>query len=86
VTDPWNLSAIATLTVLVQTPAPIVASLINPSGQLLLTWTGGTGPYQVRQATNLDNPVWQNFGRAITGNSISLPSTNSAAFYRIVGQ
>ncbi|HZR16773.1 MAG TPA: putative Ig domain-containing protein [Verrucomicrobiae bacterium] len=86
VTDPWNLSATATLTVVVQTPAPIMASLTNPSGQLLLSWTGGTGPYQVQQATNLDNPVWQTFGASITGNSISLPPTNSAAFYRVVGQ
>ncbi len=85
VTDPGNLSSTATLIILVQAP-PIVASLAIQPGQLLLTWTGGISPYQVQQATNLDNAVWQNSGPPTTGNSMTLTATNDAAFYRIQGQ
>ena len=67
-------------------PPPIVATLALQPGQLLLTWTGGVGPYQVQMATNLDNPIWQDFGPPTSGNSLPLTPTNDAAFYRVVGQ
>jgi len=88
VTDPGTLSGTATLNVFVQQQAasPIVASLEPQTGLLLLNWTGGVGPYQVQQATNLDNPIWENFGAPISGNTLSLTPSNAAAFYRIVGQ
>lgn len=88
VTDPGALSDSATMNIVVQQAAsPIVASLTpQPDQSLLLTWTGGVSPYQVQQATNLDNPVWQNFGGPTSGNNLSLMPTNAAAFYRIVGQ
>lgn len=86
VTDRGNLSATATLYIVVQPPQPIVASLAVQPGQLLLTWTGGISPFQVQQAANLENPVWQNFGAPTGGNSLALTPTNGAAFYRILGQ
>jgi hypothetical protein len=86
VTDPGNLSNTATMNVLVQAPPPIVSSLSIQTNQLLLAWSGGIGPYQVQQATNLDNPSWQNLGAPISGNSLSLMPTNTAAFYRVRGQ
>jgi len=87
VTDPGTLSGTATLNVFVQQGAsPIVATLAPQPGQLLLTWTGGVSPYQVQQSTNLDNPIWENFGPPTSGTSLSLTPTNEAAFYRIVGQ
>jgi hypothetical protein len=36
--------------------------------------------------TNLLNPVWIPIGGATTGNSMQLPTTNSAGFYRVLGQ
>jgi hypothetical protein len=86
VTDPGNLSATSTITILVQSPIPIIASLSVQSGQLLLSWTGGFSPYQVQQATNLDNPVWQNLGNSVTGYTVSLLATNGPVFFRISGQ
>src|SRR5262252_119190 len=81
VTDPGNLSDTATMNILVLAPQPIVVGLAVQPGQSLLTWTGGIGPYQVQQATNLDSPVWQNFGAPTSDNSLSVMPTNSAAFY-----
>jgi Putative Ig domain/Galactose oxidase, central domain len=85
VTDPGNLSNTATMTIAVAAAAPITASLALQPGQLVLTWSGGISPYQVWQATNLDNPVWQIFGAPISGNSLLVTPTNPAAFYRILG-
>jgi len=88
VTDPGFLSNTATMRIFVQGTTPILATLASqpdPS-QLLLTWEGGVSPYQVQQATNLDNPVWENFGPTTSGNSLSLMPTNQAAFYRVLGQ
>lgn len=86
VTDPSSLSDTATMTVSVLAAAPIVATLTAQTNQLTLTWTGGIGPYQIQQATNLDNPLWQDAGSPIGGNSALLVPTNDAAFYRILGR
>jgi len=86
VTDPGNLSNTAIMTILVQAARPIVASLAVQPGQLLLSWSGGISPYQVQQATDLNNPAWQNFGGPTSSNSVSWAATNDAAFYRIIGQ
>jgi GH25 family lysozyme M1 (1,4-beta-N-acetylmuramidase) len=86
VTDPFTLYSTATMMIAVQTPPPIVATLAVQPGQLLLMWTGGSGPYQVQVATDLINPIWQNFGPPTFGSSLSLTPTNDTAFYRIQGQ
>jgi hypothetical protein len=86
VNDSQNLSATATMTVSVLAATPIVASLAVQTNQLLLTWTGGIGPYQVQQATTLDNPDWQNAGPSISGSTTFLTPTNMAAFYRVSGR
>jgi hypothetical protein len=86
VSDPGTLSNSATMNILVQPPPPIISSLTVQTNQLLLAWTGGIGPYQVQQATNLDNPVWENFGAPTSSNSLSVTPTNGTAFFRILGQ
>jgi Putative Ig domain/Galactose oxidase, central domain len=86
VIDSASLSNTATMYIAVQAAPPIAPSLVFQPGQsLMLTWTGGIGPYQVQQATNLANPDWQNFGAPISSNSILLVPANPAAFYKILG-
>jgi hypothetical protein len=86
VTDPGGLSDTATLNIVVSAVTPIISTLTLQTNQLWLTWSGGTGPYQVQQATNLTSPVWQNLGAPLSGNSLLLTPSNDAAFYRVVGQ
>ncbi len=88
VTDPASLFDTATMNISVTTapPVPIISTLTVQADQLLLSWTGGTGPYQVQQATNLNNLDWQNFGPPISGTNLLVAPTNDAAFYRILGQ
>jgi hypothetical protein len=86
VRDQSNLSDTATMNIIVTPATPIISTLITQTNQLFLAWTGGLGPYQVQQATNLASPDWQNLGAPISGNSIELTPTNAAAFYRILGQ
>ena len=86
VTDPGNLSNTATMNILVQGAPPIVTSLTVQTNQLLLSWSGGIGPYQVQQATDLGNLVWQNLGGLVSSNSVALSPTNDGAFFRVVGQ
>ena len=85
-TDPGNLSASANVTIVVEPGAPIVLNVEIQTNQLVLSWTGGISPYQVQQATNLSNPVWENFGGTLSGNSLQLTATNGSAFYRVMGQ
>jgi hypothetical protein len=86
VTDPGNLSNTATMDIFVQAPLPIIASLAIQPGQLLLSWAGGIGPYQVQQATDVGSPVWQKLGAPTSGNILVLTPTNAGAFYRVLGQ
>lgn len=85
-TDPSGLSGATTLNITVVAAPPILLSANWQVNSLGLTWSGGTPPYQVQWTTNLANPVWQNWGAALTGNSLTIPLTNDAAFYRIFGQ
>jgi hypothetical protein len=85
-TDPRGLSSSATMQITVVAAPPIDASVSAQGAQLLLSWTGGIPPYQVQTSTNLGDPSWQPFAGPISSNSLSLNPTNSAAFYRVVGQ
>jgi hypothetical protein len=64
----------------------IFSTITFQSRGLQLSWSGGIAPYQVQAATNLVNPDWQNIGGLVSSNSLSITPSNSATFYRIVGQ
>ena len=85
-TDPAGLSASATLNISVTAAPPIVAALAPQGTNLLLNWSGGIAPYQVQMATNLGNPAWQLVSPPTNVTSLIFPISNSAAFYRILGQ
>ena len=85
VTDQGGLASSATMYILV-TPPPIQSEISAQPGGLNLTWSGGLAPYQLQMTTNLANPIWQNVGNPISGTNILITPSNSAAFYRVVGQ
>ncbi len=84
-TDPGALSATAAMNLIV-TPAPIVASVSLADTNLVLSWTGGTAPFQVQTATNLSSPAWQNLLGPLNTNTVTLSTNAPAMFYRILGQ
>lgn len=50
-----------------------------------LTWSGGTGPFQVQKATRLTNPDWQNVGAPTSDTSYTEAIGASSAFFRVAG-
>jgi hypothetical protein len=84
--DPGGLSTTGTMSLSVIAAPAIVTSAALQGNQLMLGWTGGIAPYQVQMTTNLADPIWQNLGAPITGNSLLVSPTNGPAFYRIYGQ
>jgi thiol-disulfide isomerase/thioredoxin len=63
---------------------PVMASLSTQGANLLLSWTGGAGNFQVQVATNLAGAgCWQNCGAAGTNTSLVITPGNQAAFYRL---
>jgi predicted alpha-1,6-mannanase (GH76 family) len=86
VSDPAGLFSTATMSLPVSAAPDIVSSAALQGTNLLLNWSGGIAPYQVQQATNLLNPVWENLGTSTFGNALTVPATNDTAFYRIQGQ
>lgn len=86
VADAGGLSNTAAMNLSVTAAAPIMAG-ISPSGtNLLLSWTGGIAPYAVQINTDLTTAAWANLSTGISSNSFGLSPSNTAGFYRIVGQ
>jgi hypothetical protein len=85
-TDPAGLNSIATMTISVLAAPDLVAGVSLQGADLLLRWAGGVSPYTVEVTTNLAAPDWQPLASGITGNSLVIPRTNAAAFYRILGR
>ena len=85
VADSAGLSSTATLLLPVSAAPGIIASTSWQGPNLLLQWSGGIAPYQVQRTTNLLQPVWENLGSPGSANSLSLPVTNGASFYRVFG-
>jgi len=52
--------------------------LVRDGSEVVLNWTGGQGPYQVQQPTNVGEPV--------PTNSMRLPFSPGNLFLRVRGQ
>ncbi len=66
--------------------APVCAALCRQGKNLLLSWTGGTGNFQVQVTTNLNSGSWQNLGTAGPNASQRISPSARALFYRVVWQ
>ena len=85
VTGSGGLSSTGSLNINVL-PAPPINATISPSGtNLIMNWVGGISPYQIMMSTDLTVPGWAGIG-ASASNSFVITPTNSAAYYRIIGQ
>jgi predicted alpha-1,6-mannanase (GH76 family) len=85
-TDSSGLASFATMNLAVLAAPPLIMTANPQSEGLLLSWLGGIAPYQVQQTTNLLAPSWQNVGSSSGANSLLVPRTNPAAFYRVYGR
>jgi uncharacterized repeat protein (TIGR03803 family) len=60
---------------------------ISPQGtNLMLTWSGGTAPYQVKVTTNLNSAIWADLGGPTSMTNLLVSPTNVSAYYQIQGQ
>ncbi len=86
VADPGGLTGSATMTIVVIS-APAIASGIAVQGtDVVLSWSGGIGPFQVQMNPDLTTTNWQTIATNLNLPTLLVPLTNDAAFYRIVGQ
>jgi len=63
---------------------PLVQRLSLQGDNVVLSWTGGSGKYQVQVATNLYGASWANCGAAGSFTNLTLVRSNSMCFYRVV--
>lgn len=72
--------------ILVSAP-PINLSINLQPSNILLSWSGGEGPFQVLRAFALTNNVaWQNVGAPTSNTNATVARDNSPAYFRVVGQ
>ena len=71
---------------LLNVAAPIRLTIARQGGQIVLSWTGGSPPYQVQTTTGLINSAWSNLGGPISTNTLVLTPSSVTAFYRVQGQ
>ena len=83
-TNGWSCSA--TMYISVVTSPWITATIVRQGGNLWLTWTGRTPPYQVQMAGAINGGAWVNIGGPVSTNTMLLSPTAAAAYYRIRGQ
>jgi hypothetical protein len=86
VTDPYGLSNAADLNIVVTAPEFMISGISPQPGGVMLSWAGGTGPFQVQSTTNLLNPDWQNVGGTVSSNGLLVNPGENIIFYRIVGE
>jgi hypothetical protein len=65
------------------TPELKLQALTRVAGGLNLSWLGGPG-IRLQRATSLSNPDWQDVPNSDGANSIRLPPSGAAGFYRLV--
>jgi hypothetical protein len=53
------------------------------TNQFNFEWQGGSGLYQVQQATSVNAAVWANLGAATAATNLAVPMTNPAVFFRV---
>jgi len=81
--DTAGLSATATMFV---TVIPSLDLSIAQSGSMvILSWTGGSPPYQVQTCSDFSGAGWQNLGSPLSTNTLMLNPTNAAGWFRVGG-
>lgn len=65
---------------------PLKLTISMQAATVVLSWSGGAGPYQLQRTASLANPSWENAGPPTTANTFSETVGSVAAFYRVLGQ
>jgi hypothetical protein len=84
--DAGGLSNTATMNITVIAAPPIQTSISPQLPNIMLSWTGGIAPYQVQMNTDLTTLNWVGIAGPLSSSSLLITPTNSAAFYRVIGQ
>jgi hypothetical protein len=79
---------IAGMTFLPATPPAsfVITSITRSGNDTVLSWLGGTPPYQIQATDTLSPAAWANVGAPTNGNTATVPATGSSRFFRVVGQ
>jgi hypothetical protein len=64
----------------------LITSITRSGNDVILTWSGGTPPYQIQTNDSLSPTTWVNVGPTTTGNSAKVPVVGAQAFFRVVAQ
>jgi hypothetical protein len=67
-------------------PTPISVHISPQGTNVLLSWTGGKGPYRVRMTTDLAHAAWQNLSGLTNATTLLLAPTNVSSYYQIISQ
>jgi hypothetical protein len=86
VADLEGLSNNAALNINVVPTPPLVMNIWPQGSNLMLTWSGGIGPYHLMVATNLNPPVWHFVGHPTNATSLLVAPGGVGAFYQIQGK
>lgn len=60
-----------------------ITEVVRNGDEVNLSWSGGSGIYQILSTTNLANPVWENVGVPTTNNTATVTITKPAEFFRV---
>src|SRR5262249_22409452 len=63
--------------------SPNITGINIANDQVMLTWTNGRPPYQLRPRSALDLP-WVNLGAPTGDNFAAIPITGTQGFFRVV--
>ncbi len=66
-------------------PSIVIAAFSLNGDQLMLQWTGGTGPYKIQKRT-LITDAWADHLTGIAGTSATVTTSGGSGFYQVVGQ
>src|SRR6185436_1395057 len=58
-------------------------SITQSSAGLVITWTGGVGPFLLQEPESLDDPDWVTEA-ATSQRSVTVPNDDPAGFFRLV--
>ena len=63
--------------------APVITSIEVQGGNVVVTWEGGTAPYQVQVADTIGG-AWSNIGAPTNDTTATIPADGAAGFIRVV--
>ena len=63
---------------------PVVVDEVREGGQIILSWSGGSGLYRIQRRNDPTRGVWHNFGPPTTATSFTNEITREPVFYRVI--